>query len=226
MSSDNSYNAKLTELNNSLEILNQAIQNDQSKSAELVQQQTELIGLAQEHSQTLLSDVNKLEAEKETKQREAQLKENSGNRLTYYNYMILVLIAGFVAYIGIHFIEKTFPFIPQSMFIILKIIIVSTAIILCLKIYMIIQSRDPLNFNKLNLVKPGVDSPEEVEKKRLQAEKEGDLIGAISEKCRGKDCCGENTVWDEQKMLCVPVVEETYQNIRPNEPSNNYNVYK
>tara|TARA_B100000282_G_C31721003_1_gene486010 strand:+ start:496 stop:1176 length:681 start_codon:yes stop_codon:yes gene_type:complete len=226
MSSDNSYNAKLTELNNSLDILNQAIQNDQSKSAELVEQQTELIGLAQEHSQTLLSDVNKLEAEKETKQREAQLKENSGNRLTYYNYMILVLIAGFVAYIGIYFIEKTFPSIPESIFIILKIIIVSTAIIFCLKIYMTIQSRDPLNFNKLNLVKPGVDSPEEVEKKRLQAEKEGDLIGAISEKCRGKDCCGENTVWDEQKMLCVPVVEETYQNIRPNEPSNNYNVYK
>lgn len=226
MSSDNSYNTKLTELNNSLDILNQAIQNDKSKSAELVEQQTELIGLAQDHSQSLLNDVNKLDAEKETKQREAQLKENSGNRLTYYNYMILVLIAGVAAYIGIHFIEKTFPFIPESIFIILKIIIVSVAIIFCLKIYVIIQSRDPLNFNKLNLVKPGVDSPEDAEKKRQQAEKAGDLIGAVSEKCSGKDCCGENTVWDEQKMLCVPIIEETYQNIRPNEPSNNYNVYK
>ena len=226
MSSDDSYNTKLTELNNSLDILNQTIQNDKSKNAELVDQQSELIGLAQEHSESLLSDVNKLETEKETKKREAQLKENSGYRLTYYNYMILILVAGFLGYIGIYFIEKNAPFIPDYVFVILKIIVVSVAIIFCLKIYVIIQSRDPLNFNKLNLVKPGIDSPEAAEKKRQQAENEGDLIGAVSDKCSGKDCCGENTVWDEQKMLCVPVVEETYQNIRPNEPSNNYNVYK
>ena len=226
MSNDNTYNEKLNELNNSLDILNQAIENDQSKNKNLVKQQTELIGLAQEHSNNLLSDANNLDSTKETKQREVQLKQNAGSKLTYYNYMLLVIIAGFVAYIGIYFIEKSFPFIPEYIFVILKIIIVSAAIIFCLKIYIIIQSRDPLNFNKLNLVKPSIDTPEEVEKKRQQAEKEGDLIGAISEKCSGKECCGENTVWDEQKMLCVPVVEETYQNIRPNEPSNNYNVYK
>ena len=226
MSNDDIYNEKLNELNNSLDILNQTIQKDQSKNEKLVKQQNELIGLAKEHSNNLLSDANKLDSAKETKQREVQLKQNSGDRLTYYNYMLLVIIAGLVAYIGIYFIEKSFPFIPEYIFIILKIIIVSAAIIFCLKIYTIIQSRDPLNFNKLNLVKPSVDTPEEAEKKRQQAEKEGDLIGAISDKCNGKDCCGENTVWDEQKMLCVPVVEETYQNIRPNEPSNNYNVYK
>ena len=226
MSNDDTYNEKLNELNNSLDILNQTIQKDQSKNKKLVKQQTELIGLAQEHSNNLLSDVNKLDSAKETKQREVQLKQNSGDRLTYYNYMLLVLIAGFMAYIGIYLIEKNAPFIPEYVFVILKIIVVSVAIIFCLKIYVIIQSRDPLNFNKLNLVKPGVDSPEDAEKKRQQAENEGDLIGAVSDKCSGKDCCGENTVWDEQKMLCVPVVEETYQNIRPNEPSNNYNVYK
>ena len=121
MSSDDSYNTKLTELNNSLDILNQTIQNDKSKNAELVDQQSELIGLAQEHSESLLSDVNKLETEKETKKREAQLKENSGYRLTYYNYMILVLIAGIAAYVGIYFIEKNFPFIPDYVFVILKI---------------------------------------------------------------------------------------------------------
>ena len=59
MSSDDSYNAKLTELNNSLDILNQTIESDKSKNKELVKQQGELIGLAQEHSQSLLSDVNK-----------------------------------------------------------------------------------------------------------------------------------------------------------------------
>ncbi len=37
----------------------------------------------------VLSDVNKLDSAKETKQREVQLKENSGDRLTYYNYMLL-----------------------------------------------------------------------------------------------------------------------------------------
>ena len=226
MSNDDTYNEKLNELNNSLDILNQTIQKDQSKNKKLVKQQTELIGLAQEHSNNLLSDVNKLDSAKETKQREVQLKQNSGDRLTYYNYMLLVLIAGIAAYVGIYFIEKNFPFIPDYVFVILKIIVVSVAIIFCLKLYVIIQSRDPLNFNKLNLVKPGVVSPEDAEKKRQQAENEGDLIGAVSDKCSGKDCCGENTVWDEQKMLCVPVVEETYQNIRPNEPSNNYNVYK
>jgi hypothetical protein len=226
MSNDNSYDEKLTELNNSLDILNQTIESDQTKNKQIVKQQSELIGLAQKHSKSLLYDINKLEGENETKQREVQLKQNSGSRLTYYNYMLLILIAAFLGYIGIYFIEKNFSFIPEYVFTILKIVVISLAIIFCLKIYIIIQSRDPLNFDKLNLVKPGVDSPEESEQKRQQAEKEGELLGAVPSKCSGKDCCGENTVWDEEKMLCVPNVNETYQNIRPNEPSNNYNVYK
>ena len=226
MSSDNSYNEKLTELNNSLDILNQTINNDQTKNKQLVEQQNELIGVAKEHSKTLLHDINKLESEKETEQRKLQLKRNSGSRLTYYNYILLILVAGFLGYISIYLIEKNFPFIPEYVFTILKIIIVSLSIIFCFKIYIIIQSRDPLNFDKLNLVKPSVDSPEETEQKRQQAEKEGDLIAAAHTNCKGKDCCGENTIWDEQKMLCVPNVEETYQNIRPNEPTNNYNIYK
>ena len=116
MSSDNSYNEKLTELNNSLDILNQTINNDQTKNKQLVEQQNELIGVAKEHSKTLLHDINKLESEKETEQRKVQLKRNSGSRLTYYNYILLILVAGFLGYISIYLIEKNFPFIPEYVF--------------------------------------------------------------------------------------------------------------
>ena len=230
MSTDFEYNIQLEELNRSLELLNEAIENDTTKNQDLLDQQKTLKELIEHEKKITLNHMNKLEKEQKTAQRDALLKKNTGDRLKHFNLILIYLILGLVGYIIVYLIEKNFPVIPLFIINLLKITVISVALIFCIRTYITIRSRDPLNFDRLNLVKPNVYTQEEAKKAQEQAENEGDLTTSSSLQsanvCSGNACCGTDTVWDEEKMVCVPVNNiDTFSNIRPNEPANNYNIY-
>ena len=229
MSTDLEYTTQIEELNKSLELLNQTIANDTTKNQDLLDQQNALQELIQHEKDITMNHMNKLEKEKKTAQRDALLKKNSGDRLKHYNLIIIYLVLGLVAYIIIYMIEKNFTFIPLFIINVLKITVISVALIFCIQVLVTIQSRDPLNFDKLNLVKPRVYTQDEAQRAQEQAENEGDLTSSSSAQanvCSGNACCGPNTEWDEEKMLCVPIeTNENFTTIQPNQPSHNYNIY-
>ena len=229
MSSDLEYTTQIEELNKSLELLNQTIANDTTKNQDLLDQQNALQELIQHEKDITMNHMSNLEKEKKTAQRNALLKKNSGDRLKQYNLIIMYLVLGLVGYIIIYLIEKNLPIIPVLIINVLKITVISIALIFCIQVLVTIQSRDPLNFDRLNLVKPSVYTQDEAQRAQEQAENEGDLTtsSAIQANvCSGNACCGANTVWDEEKMLCVPIeTEESFTTIQPNEPSHNYNIY-
>lgn len=230
MSTEDEYSSNLEELNRSLELLNQTIANDTSNNKDLIEQQKKLQELIEHEKEITVKHVNNLEKEKKTEQRRAMLNKNAGDRLRHYNYIVIYLVIGIAIYIIIYYIEKTFPIFPTWLINILKIAVVSIVGIYCIRTLITINSRDPLNFDKLNLVKPNVYTKEEAQRAQEQAENEGDLTSSsslqASNLCSGNACCGTDTVWDEEKMLCVPVNNvDTFSNIRPNEPADNYNIY-
>ena len=230
MSTGNEYNSNLEELNRSLELLNQTIANDTSNNTDLIEQQKKLQELIEHEKEITIKHMNNLEKEKKTEQRKAMLNKNAGDRLRHYNYIVIYLVIGIAIYIIIYYIEKAFPILPTWLINILKIAVVSIVGIYCIRALITINSRDPLNFDKLNLVKPNVYTQEEAKRAQEQAENEGDLTSSGSlpaaNACSGNSCCGTDTVWDEEKMLCVPVNNvDTFSNIRPNEPAHNYNIY-
>ena len=139
-----------------------------------------------------------------------------------YNSFTFVVVVTILSLLLLSLLEKYFSIFPVVFLIVLRIIIIAYGFIVGYNILNEIDKRDPLNYNKLNLEKPNIDTPETIEKKRKVAEKEGDLLASIGQlTCSGEDCCDEGTAWDSEKMLCVPI-EENFDNIRPNEPNNKF----
>lgn len=203
--------------------LNETVNNDRNKNQELLQQQNEVKEILEnekENIQRKLDNYNKIT---ETSIRDAVLKKNGSQRLKQYNKIFFILTFTVAILIILYLVEINLPFIPEALLTIARIAVLSVTIIICLNLVNEINSRDPIDYDKLNLEKPNIDTPEEIEEKRRKAAKEGDLLGSIdTSRCKGPQNCGDGTKWDNEKMLCVPVTEESFENINANEPLENY----
>ena len=201
--------------------LNEIIENDTTNNDNLVNQQKIVKDILNTEKEHLLKKQNDYENSVATELRMIQTQKNSSERYKHYNEMIAIGVFGLTIVLVILIMRKHISFLPDWLITLLLIIIISSATIAIYIRYQDLKKRDPLNYQKLNLDKPNVDSPEEVAQKMKQAEKEGDLLQTVSQlSCSAKSCCGVGTVWDSEKMLCVPAsVNETFENISPNEPS-------
>jgi hypothetical protein len=200
--------------------LNQTVESDKTKNEKLLEQQNKVKDIIEKEKTDIESKINKYDSYTDTGIRDALLKKNGSQRWKEYNKMFFILIFAVAVLIGLELVEQHFPFVPEWILTILRILTIAFGIIWLFAINDRINSRDVLNYDKLNLAKPNVDTPEEIEKKRKAAEKEGDLLGSINvEKCKGPHNCGDGTMWDSEKMLCVPVTNENFDNISPNQPN-------
>lgn len=203
--------------------LNATINDDRSKNQILLEQQNEVKEILDKEKDNIQKKIDHYNKITETGIRDAVLKKNGSQRLKQYNKIFFILTFTVAILIILYLIEKNFPFVPESILTIARIAVIAISIIICSNLNDEINSRDPIDYDKLNLEKPNVDTPEELEKKRKQAAKDGDLLGSIDmSKCKGPQNCGEGTKWDNEKMLCVPVLEESFENIIANEPQENY----
>ncbi len=204
--------------------LNNVISDEESNNTNLIDQQNRVKDIIEKEEANLQQKIDKYNSISETGKRDALLKKNGSQRYKQYNKIFFVLTFTVAALIGLELVEKHFPIVPESILTILRIAIISFAIIACFTLNEEINSRDVLNYDKLDLEKPKVDTPEEIEKKRKKAEKEGDLLGSIdsTKVCKGPHNCGDGTQWDSEKMLCVPVLNENFENISPHLPMENY----
>lgn len=213
---------QITEINSSLSELNRIIDSDTNDKNELLKQQNKIKAIVQKEKQNLEKTERKYQSGADTQKREIDLAKNSSLRMQQYNSFTFVVVVTILSLLLLSLLEKYFSIFPVVFLIVLRIIIIAYGFIVGYNILNEIDKRDPLNYNKLNLEKPNIDTPETIEKKRKVAEKEGDLLASIGQlTCSGEDCCDEGTVWDSEKMLCVPI-EENFDNIRPNEPNNKF----
>ena len=213
---------QITEINSSLSELNRIIDSDTNDKNELLKQQNKIKAIVQKEKQNLEKTERKYQSGADTQKREIDLAKNSSLRMQQYNSFTFVVVVTILSLLLLSLLEKYFSIFPVVFLIVLRIIIIAYGFIVGYNILNEIDKRDPLNYNKLNLEKPNIDTPETIEKKRKVAEKEGDLLASIGQlTCSGEDCCDEGTAWDSEKMLCVPI-EESFDNIRPNEPNNKF----
>lgn len=213
---------QITEINSSLNELHSIIDADTNDKDELLKQQNKIKAIVKKEKQNLENTERRYQENSDTQKREIALTKNSSLRMQQYNYFTFVVVLTILVLLLLSLLEKHFPIFPSVFLIILRIIVIAVGFIWGYNVLSEIDKRDPLNYNKLNLEKPIVDTPETIEKKRKVAEKEGDLLASVAQlTCSGEDCCDVGTKWDNEKMLCVPI-EESFDNIRPNEPNNNF----
>lgn len=209
-------------LKKSIDDMKQIINKDTQNNQELIEQQKAVQTLMEKEQARLAKLEQEYYDNSTTQYREVLMKKNSSQRMKQYNYLVVVIVFAIALLVVISIFEKHLPFIPETLLTILRIIILAVAILWGYMILIEIENRDPLNYDKLHLEKPKVDTPEEVEKKQEEAVKQGNLLASIAGmKCTGESYCDTGTKWDSTKMMCVPATEY-FDTIKPNEPFDNF----
>ena len=140
-----------------------------------------------------------------TKQRALSFNENKRLRTEHYNEILYVFVFASLIILTIIIGFRQLSFIPDSISQLLIVIIGSAGFIRIFLLYKGLQERSHLNYNELNLAKPAISSPEEVERKQALAKESGDLLGSTDiGGCRGAACCKSNGVkWDITSGKCI-----------------------
>jgi hypothetical protein len=127
---------------------------------------------------------------------------NNSNRLKQNSYtnLLIILIITLSAFVLIMVASNYLTFIPQVVFDLLSIIVISVGIYMALYTFLDIQSRNNMNFNQLNL--SGLNNSVAG---NVAAKGSGSLTNLFtgSTGCVGSDCCGTDTKWDQDNNICV-----------------------
>ena len=127
---------------------------------------------------------------------------NNSNRLRQNSYtnLLIILIITLSLFVGIMIASNYLTFVPQVVFDILSIIVISVGIYIALYSFLDIQSRNNMDFNQLNL--PGLKNSTAGNTIAAGAGSSTNLITG-STGCVGSDCCGPKTNWDQENSICV-----------------------
>jgi hypothetical protein len=162
----------------------------------------------QSEMNTIITDeMNRLESKKNTvddivdsKERMIQLNTNFIERKQEYQKMMIALIIGLAICIILYTINDAFP-IPSVITSLILIITFAGVFIYCFNVYLIIVNRDNMDFEKVYMKPPIIDSKDLGQSSTV---KSGDLLGYLTAGiCFGSSCCSAETVWDVSSSLCV-----------------------
>jgi hypothetical protein len=135
---------------------------------------------------------------------------NNSNRLRQQSYtkILVIFIIVLVLFVGIIMLSKALPFIPQVVFELLSIIIISIGIYMALYTYLDIQSRNNMNFDELDI--PGLNNTA-LGNTIATGKGSGSLSNLLygTNLCVENECCGPETVWDMPTNKCVPISTTT-----------------
>ena len=141
-----------------------------------------------------------------TKERVAVLNDSYRQRYTEYTKMIVVFIVSLVCFLLLNMTSKYFPVIPSTIIDILYIVLFVVTCIVLFNMYVSIQGRNKLYFDRLNLDPPAIQNSDQVAANKRAAGLSGNLLGSING-CIGKDCCSDGTYWDIESAKCLPGTE-------------------
>ena len=132
-----------------------------------------------------------------------QLNDTYRKRYSAYNNLVLIIVLALIIIIALIFFNKIFPFIPEFVYTLLYIIILSGTAIYCLFVISDIQKRDKFDYDKRT--RPAPATPDELKKNAEKAAKAGDLLASIDSTsgCRSEGCCATGTIYDPSLKKCV-----------------------
>jgi len=125
---------------------------------------------------------------------------NNSNRLRQNSYtnLLVVLIITLALFVGIMIASNYLTSVPQVVFDLLSILVISVGIYIALYSFLDIQSRNNMDFNQLDLA--GLKNSVAGNAKASGASGTNLITGSTG--CVGSDCCGPNTTWNQEQNIC------------------------
>jgi len=173
--------------------------NQRTNARSVIDQQAKLKDIVTKENQRLQDKKDSVDKAVSGQQRAVALNESNRLRQNSYTNLLIILIITLVLFILIMVASNYLTFIPEIVFDILSIIVISIGIYIALNRYLDIQSRNNMNFNELNLV--GLPNKLAPKSPPPGSTNSGDLLATLDE-CVGSSCCSPGTKWDQGNGVC------------------------
>uniref|UniRef100_A0A6C0ARM5 Uncharacterized protein n=1 Tax=viral metagenome TaxID=1070528 RepID=A0A6C0ARM5_9ZZZZ len=199
-------------LTNNVNALQAELQNIYSNYGQVNQYSAQVLTNQQQMSDIINAESIRLQEKKTnidsaiaTRERVAELNESYRLRYIEYTKMTAVFVLALVLFGILQFLSKTFPIIPSLVIDLCYVALFCGTCIILYLIYLNIQSRDNLYFDKLRTNPPSSTNLSGIP--QSMTDSSGNLFGSMNlGACIGKDCCSPGTQWDISNSYCVPLI--------------------
>jgi hypothetical protein len=185
-------NDKLASVTTSLSQLQDTKQNAMSK-------QNDVKNIVDSETKRLADKKEMIDKAMETQKRIIYFNDNSRKRYSaYLNIVVSAAILLFVLFL-LRVLQVQFTFIPEALFIILYIVVISVGIIQIYRVYAEIRKHNLYNFDELNFNSP----PAPTTGSPGGTDASGNPFDFSLLGCVGEKCCDDTTTWDKSVGKCV-----------------------
>jgi len=236
---DGEVNATLSNIQNKLDGVSRAYSETDLTNRDILTHQSEIADMVSQETERLTSKKSNIDTALDGQQRMTMLNDSYRQKYSFYLKMVLTALTLTIVFLIIKFLSDKLSIIPGPVWDLILIIIFSIGFIYLFYVYMDMNRRDTMNFNRLYFNVPNARKASAANAKLLKGgtvnkKSLSDAWSSWSGACRGADCCiGDNLTYDETAKVCVP--RSTFANmsdsdndlVKPSEPDefNNYGKY-
>jgi len=133
------------------------------------------------------------------------MNESYRKRQAEYTKLIIAVVVVFALVIVMRYMRAFFNVLPDVVYTLLHILLFTGVIIYSMITLVNVSSREKINFDRLDLPGPKIESTADFAKRNEAAKLAGDLLGVSnSNLCKGAACCDPNaTEWDKMTEKCI-----------------------
>jgi len=133
------------------------------------------------------------------------MNESYRKRQAEYTKLIIAVVVVFALVIVMRYMRVFFNVLPDVVYTLLHILLFTGVIIYSMITLVNVSSREKINFDRLDLPGPKIESTADFDARNAAAKLAGDLLGVSnSALCKGADCCtADATEWDKKTGKCI-----------------------
>jgi uncharacterized membrane protein YgcG len=193
----------ISTLGTKLGYLDNALNNSNADTNALLLQQNSVNNILNTENERLESKKANIDNAITGQKRLMQLNDTYRKRYSAYINLVLIIVLALIIIIVLIFINKVFPFIPEFVYTLLYIIILSGTAIYCWIVITDIQKRDKFDYDKHT--RPAPTTPDELKKNAEAAAKAGNLLASVDAAlgCKSEACCATGTTYDASLNKCI-----------------------
>ena len=198
----------IADLNNNLTNLNNTLSQSELHSDTLLLKQQSINYILDSENNRLKNKKQNIDSAHIGQQRLLQINDSYRKKQAAYIKVIIVIIVALLLILVLRFLSTNLTFIPEVIYYLLFIILISGTIIYVILLVYNINNRDPLNFDQLNLDRPKiaptlvpvVSSPTTPASTATVTEVQKCADANGHTQCIGKACCPDT--WNASLKYC------------------------
>ena len=197
----------ITTLNDKLKTINVDVQSSQTAASKTLLNQNTVNDILNTENERLLAKKANIEIAAQGQQRMINLNNNYQKRYAVYSKILMVIVGIVVVIILLNFLSTYLTIIPQSIYILLYIVIITGSLIYIITLYSILVSRNPMNYDEVMLPQPTNVGDKVLGATPTNASGvSADYTNTFGPyyNCLGQQCCAPGLVWSYQQGCSLP----------------------